>query len=549
MSEPLLRVRDLRITAGKTVLVDGVDLDIRAGEIVTLFGPSGAGKTSLATALADSTAAGLTVSGRIDRRDGLRVGYLPQDAAATLNPARRIGTALTELDRLRARRHGLPRPGRADRRDRLAAILAAAAFTVDPDGLDALLRKYPFEFSGGERARLALAQVLTFDPGILVVDEPTVGLDPIARATLLSGLDGLRRAGTAIVLVTHDARAAETLSDRVLFVRNGRVSAVGDLPRDPAPTERSGPPSAIDSEPPRTARTTAGGRGSGRSTRHGSRVDAVTRSDPGPSTAPTGPVLRLREVSVSHRNSPTLTAIDLDLRHGELLGVIGRSGAGKSTIGRCIAGLVPPDRGEIRLGDQPLPPLRRRARAQIAAVQYVWQESAASFDPRRPVLDQVAATAVRLRGLRRADARDEALELLRALDLDAAQAHRHPAGLSGGQLQRAALARALTAHPRVLVCDEITTALDLALAQTILDHLDDYRQRTGAAILLITHDLPGLFARADRIAVVDGGRVTEIGTPDEVRSPPVAPILAGLAPVTDRETATAGRIEAWIPRT
>ncbi|WP_278262419.1 ATP-binding cassette domain-containing protein [Nocardia sp. AG03] len=506
MSEPLLRVRALRIGAGKTVLVDEVDLEIRAGEIVTLFGPSGAGKTTLATALAGSTAAGLTVSGRIDRRDGVRVGYLPQDAAATLNPARRIGTALAELDRLRARRSGLPRPGRRDRRRHLATILTAAAFTVDPADLDALLRRYPFEFSGGERARLALAQVLTFDPDVLVVDEPTVGLDPIARATLLSGLAGLRQTGTAIVLVTHDAQAAEAISDRVLFVRDGRVSSTGDLPRTAAPTVR-------------------------------------------PSRPATAPVLRVRELSVSHRDSPTIRALDLDLRHGELLGMIGMSGAGKSTIGRCVAGLAQPDHGEIRLGDDPLPPLRRRSRAQIAAVQYVWQESAASFDPRRPVLDQVAATALRLRGLRRADARDEALELLRALDLDAEQARRHPAGLSGGQLQRAALARALGAHPRVLVCDEITTALDQPLAQRILDHLDDYRQRTGAAILLISHDLSALFARADRIAVLDDGQLTEIGTPADVLAPPVAPILAGLHPVPDRESVTAGRIEAWIPRT
>ncbi|WP_336082658.1 ABC transporter ATP-binding protein [Nocardia sp. SSK8] len=522
--EPLLRVRGLRVSAGTSVLVDEIDLDLHAGQIVTLFGPSGAGKTTIATALANSTAAGITVSGRIDHRDDLRIGYLPQDAAATLNPARRIGTALRELHRLRARRSGLARPGRADRRRHLAATLTAAAFPVTPDTLGPLLRKYPFEFSGGERARLALAQVLTFDPDVLVVDEPTVGLDPIARADLLAGLAALAQSGTAIVLVTHDAAAVEMLSDRTLFIQAGRLHSTGELPTHTAPVDHTPTAPAV-----RTRECTAG---------------PADHTRP-----PITPVLRVREVSVYQRSSSILDAIDLDVHDGELLGLIGMSGAGKSTLGRVIAGLARPDRGEIRLGAHLLPSLHRRSREQIGAVQYVWQESAASLDPRRTVLDQVAATAVRLRGLSKTEARVEALALLDELGVDGDQARRYPAGLSGGQLQRAALARALGAHPRVLVCDEITTALDLPLAQRILDHLDTYQRRTGAAILLISHDLPALFARADRVAVLDAGRITEIGTPTQVLAPPVAPILAGVHPVGDRAPAPAGRIEAWIPRT
>ncbi|MFE3542613.1 ABC transporter ATP-binding protein [Nocardia sp. NPDC059177] len=506
MTEPLISVRGLRVTAGTAVLIDAADLEIGAGEIVTLFGPSGAGKTTLATALAGIPVTGTTVTGQVRRRAAIRVGYLPQDAAATLNPARRIGTALGELARLRARRLGLPRPGRAQLRRRLAATLAAAAFDLDATDLDALARRYPFEFSGGERARLALAQVLTFDPDVLVMDEPTVGLDPIARATLLTGLTALRDTGTAVVLVTHDAAAVEQVGDRTLFVRDGRVHTTGDLPEVPAMGERAPRP-------------------------------------------PATPVLRLREVSVTHRGAPTLHGIDLELHPGELLAMIGVSGAGKSTIGRCIAGLVTPAGGEIQLDAQRLPPLRRRGKAQIAAVQYVWQESAASFDPRRTVLDQVAATAIRLRGTDRGAATSQAITLLTELGIEETQARRYPAGLSGGQLQRAALARALGAQPRVLVCDEITTALDQPLAQRVLDHLDDYRHRHGAAILSISHDLRGQLDRADRVAVVDAGRIVDLGTPAELRSRPAGTIPAGLLAVDARPTRAAGRIEACIPRT
>ncbi|TCJ96447.1 ABC transporter ATP-binding protein [Nocardia alba] len=482
MTEPLISVRALRVSAGRTVLVDDIDLDVHAGEIVTLFGPSGAGKTTIATAIAGVAVAGTVVEGSVacrGPRDSVRIGYLPQHAASTLNPARRIGTALAELVRLRRHRLGAPRTDRATRRRHLADVLMAAAFNVPDEAIGAVLGKYPFEFSGGERARLALAQVLMSDPDVLIVDEPTVGLDPLARAALLTGLDRLRGLGKAVVLVTHDTVAVEQVSDRTLFVRAGRLhdSAL------PAPPAQS---------PPRRA----------------------TRS--------TSPVLSLRDIVVSQRRSRVLHGVDLELYRGELVAMIGVSGAGKSTIGRAIAGLVTPQGGRVMLGGEPLPPLRRRSRAHIAAVQYVWQESAASFDPRRTVLDQVAATAIRLRGLDRDTARHRARALLDDLGIDERQAGRYPAGLSGGQLQRAALARALGAEPEVLVCDEITTALDAPLTDRILEYLDAYRHRADAAILMITHDLRIPLDRADRIVTVDAGRVTEV----DVSADPADPILS-----------------------
>ncbi|MGI5217790.1 ABC transporter ATP-binding protein [Nocardia sp. CA-290969] len=491
MPEPLITVRDLGARAGDTPILSDIDFEIAPGEVLILFGPSGAGKTTIAAAVAGVQRPGIELTGEISRSRVLRVGYLPQYAAGTLNPARRVGAVLGELAAVAHRRGGGRGRLRAStRRERIARVLAAVAIGPGDDDLDRILRKYPFEFSGGERARLALAQVLLFEPDVLVVDEPTVGLDSVARAALLAGLRGLRAAGSAVVLVTHDPFVVEQIGDRTLFVRAGRLSGAegcGTAGRAVTARARSG--------------TCDGG------------AAAITTEV---AAAHDGePVLRVRDLVAGPPRDPTLRAIDLDLRAGEMLGLLGVSGAGKSTLARCLAGLTRPVAGEVRAGDDPLPVLRRRTRHQIAAIQYVWQESAASFDARRAVLDQVAATGIRLRAMDRAQARAAATALLTDLGIGPEQAGRLPDELSGGQLQRAALARALLARPRVLLCDEVTTALDKPTAGLILDHLDEYRRTHGAAVLWISHDLRSQFGRADRIAVLDGGRLTVLGSPAE----------------------------------
>ncbi|RDI50110.1 ABC transporter ATP-binding protein [Nocardia mexicana] len=535
---PVVSVRGLSVRAGAAVLVEDVDFDVHAGRILTLFGPSGAGKTTIASALAAVDRPGITVTGEIRRgsgEDGIRIGYLPQNAAATLNPARRIGAALGELADLHHRRNGRRRDARGHRLAHVAQSLSAAAFDVD--ALDRVLRKFPHEFSGGERARLALAQVLSRDPDVLVVDEPTVGLDSLARAELLDSLTGLRRAGTAVVLVTHDEHAVHQLSDHTLYVHAGRL--VDDRAHlqsddDERPHITDGPtrtfPQLSRDGVLRADKLTQQPNDGPLVQSSASRISGEPVLGEVPSThAGEGePALRLSDVAVTLGGSPVLREIDLEVRDGELLGVSGVSGAGKSTIARCIAGLVAPGNGEVVVDGVRIPLLRKRSRAQIAAVQYVWQESAASFDSARTVVDQVAATGVRLRGLDRASARAAALQLLDELGIGADQAIRYPPGLSGGQLQRAALARALLARPRVLVCDEITTALDRPLAQRILDHVDHYRRSTGAAVLSISHDLRGQLDRADRLAIVDRGRIAEIGTPKDLLAHPETAILRRL---------------------
>ncbi|WP_328608913.1 ATP-binding cassette domain-containing protein [Amycolatopsis sp. NBC_00345] len=452
----MITVRGLTAQAGEVPILRDVSFSVGAGEVVTLFGPSGAGKTTVAMAVAGLTRPGLTVHGEIEAPP--RIGYLPQQAAETLNPARRIGRALGELAGLRE-----PRMSRARRRERVAEVLRAVAFE---DG-DRVLRRYPFEFSGGQRTRLALAQVLATLPTALVLDEPTTGLDAGRKADLVAQLRALAESGVAMLVVTHDPDVVAGLGGRVLSVREGTV--------EPAP-----PPSP---RPVVAVRERAAPRGA--------------------------PVVELRDVSVHYGSTAVLREVDFSFYGGETVGITGASGAGKTSLARCVAGLVRPSRGTVLAGGEPLPPLRKRTTSQVASVQYVWQEAAASFDPRRTVADQVAATGVRLRGLRPAEAHHEAVAVLDQLGLTEAQAGRYPPGLSGGQLRRAALARALLAHPRVLICDEVTTGLDHSLTTRVLDHLDAYQQRTGAAVLSISHDPHALAGRVDRFLVVDGGRVTE----------------------------------------
>ncbi|MGV9797061.1 ABC transporter ATP-binding protein [Mycobacterium sp. NPDC003449] len=452
-----LTVRGLRVAAGEHRLVDGVDLELAAGTITTLVGPSGAGKSTIAAALAGTQPASHRVTGVIDRPR--RVGYLPQDAAATLNPARRIGTALAELAVL----HGNPPSGRARRRlwkrRRVTDLLRQAAFETDPTHH----RRYPFQFSGGQRVRLALAAVLATDPELLVLDEPTSGLDPVSRDELIGVLDRLRRTGRTVLLVTHDHAVATGLSDRVIGVRDGRLT----------PELAPAPDPSAD-----------------------------------PATGPGELVLEVSGIRVRRDRTDLVRAATFGARTGELIAIVGPSGAGKTTLARAVGGLEPLSAGTVLVDGVALPALRSRNRRQLAAVQYVWQETRETFDRTRPILDQVALTALRLRGLGIEDARAEAVAELGALGVTAAQASRRPGDLSGGQLRRAALARALLARPTVLLCDEPTTGLDPAATELVLARLGEYRNTSRAAILVCSHDLPALLPRADRILTVDDGTVT-----------------------------------------
>ncbi|WP_221352008.1 ABC transporter ATP-binding protein [Streptomyces beigongshangae] len=517
--DPLVTVRGLTARAGDAVLLDSVGFDLYRGRVTALVGPSGSGKTTAALALLGEAGPGVRLSGRVAagpvtvvdedgvtrEAAGLRgrvVAYLPQHPGSALNPARRTGAVLAELARLH--RSGAAAP--------VTEALRAAQL---PTGRDTE-RRFPHQFSGGQRQRVALAQTLVCRPRVLVLDEPSTGLDTVTRMRLAGELARLARTGLAILLLSHDHDLVRALADHVVVLHRGRVSASGDAA------------GALPARRPVTA------------SRH-------TPPDPG---GP--PVLDVRRLSAHLRprgRGPVLHGIDLRLSAGGCVGVAGLSGSGKTTLARCVAGLHERHRGRILLDGRPLPVLRRRTTGEKQRVQYVWQEVRGSFDERRPVVEQVARTAVRLRGRTPGAARQEAMELLERLGLDSGTVERGPGGLSGGELQRAALARAVLAAPDVLVCDEITTALDTGATEAVLAELALLRERRGTALLWVSHDLELLSAVAHHIVVLDGGHVVETGTPDQVLHAPRAALTRHLVSAMDlgRAPASTGPASSSVP--
>jgi peptide/nickel transport system ATP-binding protein len=475
------RVDNLTACAGSAILVDGVSFQVVAGEVTALVGASGSGKTTSALALLGEYGDGVRLTGRVEVGGelvvngngptsvassvrGRVVAYMPQHPGSALNPARRIGTTLRELAKLHDGDVG-------------EAVRAAQL-----PGDRATLKRFPHQFSGGQRQRVALAQALTCGPSVLVLDEPSTGLDSITRLQLIQELGDLAEAGLGVLLLSHDLGLVRALADRVVVLDAGRVIASGGIDVLPAAPDL-----------PATGTSAAGQ----------SLLEAMNLSA---SLRPRGRDVVLRDV-------------DLDVRAGACLGVVGRSGSGKTTLARCIAGLHERHTGRILLDGEPLPVLRNRTREQTRRVQYVWQEVRGSFDERRPVDQQVARTAQRLRGVGPHQAHTEAVATLARLGVAAITAARPPSRLSGGELQRAALARAVLANPDVLICDEITTALDDRGTALVLDLLTELKNR-GTALIWIGHDLGLVAAVADRVLVLDAGRVVEQGPPATLTTEP-----------------------------
>ncbi len=433
------------------------------------------------------------------------IGYVPQHPAAVLNPARRVGALLDDIAREQVRE--LPRAVR--RTEARTRVLRALADAQLAEG-EPLLRRYPHQLSGGQQQRVVLAQALLLGARVVVADEPTTGQDALTKSRIVDELTAVAAQGIAVVLLSHDLDVVRALADEVLVMYEGRVVESG-------PTERvwRAPRHAWTRE--LLARPTRFGTGD----RGDSDHDADDRTG--------APVLLVEGLTARHHRTQVLRVPELALYTGECLAVVGRSGSGKTTLARCLAGLHRDHDGRVTLDGNVLPrSLRARDRRQLAAVQYVFQDARAAFDEYRPVVDQVARTAVRLRGVEAAAAGVEALAALAELGLTEEQAHRRPGRLSGGELQRAALARALLARPRVLICDEITSGLDTVTRRGLLDVLAGLRrERDELSVVLITHDLD-IAAPADRIAVLDAGEMVEQGPVGRVLTEPSHPFTKRL---------------------
>ena len=522
-----LSLRQLEVHVGTRRLLGPLDLELRPGQCLGVVGESGSGKSLTALSLLGLLPAGLRASGAIvhDGVDialssrahtalrGRAIGWVPQDPLAALHPLRTVGAQLVET--LRA--HGQPQTQ--------ARALLARVQLPEPD---AALRRFPHQFSGGQRQRIAIALALCSRPKYLIADEPTSALDARIAREVLDLLDALRREeGLGLMLISHDLPLVGAYAEHVLVLRRGDVvergatAEVFDHPQhaytrelieaDKLPFAVVGGPSG----PSFDKGIAPVGGPSGPS----------SSQMLGPEGPPTGaaPLLRAESMRMHYPRAPrpALDDVSLILHRGEGLALLGESGSGKSTLGRAVLRLLRGAQGRVWLDDVELTALKgaalRRMRRRIGVV---FQDPYASLDPRMRVAD-IVAEPLRIHDIGdAASRRAKAGELLAAVGLDPEMGARWPHQFSGGQRQRIAIARALACDPDLLVCDEAVSALDAHHRREILTLLATLKRERGLALLFVTHDLAAAAAVAERIAVLDAGRIVEIGDAAEVLRAP-----------------------------
>jgi peptide/nickel transport system ATP-binding protein len=497
----VLHAEGLRVELpGGRAAVDDVSIAVGRGEILGLVGESGSGKTTLALALLGFARQGCRiVAGSVEvagtrltgldetetrRHRGRVVSYVPQDPASALNPSLRIGDAVGDV----AAEHGAG-SGRGHVLDALGR--------VHLPGDAAFARRYPHELSGGQQQRVTIATALVCEPAAVVMDEPTTGLDVVTQARILEEVERLRsERGISVVYVSHDLAVVASIADRVAVMYEGRIVEEGDAAQVITRPRHEYTQRLVAAIPRLVERTRdAGAAGS--------------------------PILSVEGLHASHGRVTVVDDVSFELAPGACLAIVGESGSGKTTIARCVAGLHAPSGGAIRLDGAPLAArARSRTRQQRRRLQIVFQNPYDSLNPRRRIRDEVARPARLLRGISAADAEGEVAGLLERVRLPSRLADRFPGELSGGERQRVAIARALAAGPELLVCDEITSALDVSVQAAVLELLQELRAELGLSLLFISHDLAVVGAVADDVLVLESGHVRERGSTGQVLSNP-----------------------------
>jgi len=555
----------------KTNIVEDVSFDIAPGEVLGLVGESGSGKTTVGLALLGHTRRGVQITGgsvRIGTTEVLKmneaelahlrgglVSYVPQDPAAALNPALTIGTQMREI--LEAHNFGADA---AARTSRVAEMMREVALPDDTT----FLKRYPHELSGGQQQRVGLAIAFACRPRVIVLDEPTTGLDVTTQAHVLSTVRDLAQAhGVAALYVSHDLAVVGTLANRVAVLYSGRVVEIGPIldlfqnaahpytqrlifaiphltgsreligipGRAPAPARR---PSGCVFAPRcsyvqdrckvalpelraiavgHQVRCVRAEEVRGQMQRHGAEVARDER-------ATQAAVLTLKNVNAGYRRTTVVHDINFELQRQECLALVGESGSGKTTLARSVAGLNATWSGDIRLNGAPLAnAARNRPREQRRIIQYVFQNPYGSLNPRRTI-GHIIGQPLELFGTHGAAAEKKVAEMLDRVSLAASYAYRYPDQLSGGERQRVAIARALVCDPQVLVCDEVTSALDVSVQAAIVELLGNLQRDLGLAMLFVTHNLPLVRSIAQRVAVMSHGSIIELGPVDSILSKP-----------------------------
>ncbi|MCZ6797915.1 MAG: ABC transporter ATP-binding protein [Gammaproteobacteria bacterium] len=522
MTDNLFEFKDLRISAPKKdgpdiPIVKGVSFEIKPGEVVALIGESGSGKTTISLGALAYTKPGLEFSGGevllygenvLTMSDeetralrGGRVAYLAQSAAATFNPALTIGEQVTESAVL----HGILTQQQATKR---AEELYHALELPDPLRIG---YRYPHQVSGGQLQRLMAAMALCGKPDLLVLDEPTTALDVTTQIEVLKAFKKvIREENAAAIYVTHDLAVVAQVADQIVVLYSGEIMEKGsadeiinhathEYTRRLMSAVRPQPTAGLGDE------SIAGER----------EIDAMEVTD---LTAGYGGIVDGEPLITILRD------INVDVGHAEVIGVIGESGCGKSTLARVMAGLLPQARGDIKLNGKVIKPsLHDRKLEDLQKVQFVYQMADTALNSKQHINTIIGRPLEFYHGIKGKENRNKVREILEMVELPPEFADRFPSELSGGQKQRVNLARSLASSPDVMLCDEVTSALDSIVGSNVIKLLKNLRNKTGVSFVFISHDLSTVASFADRIVVLYAGRVVEQGPTDEVLTPPFHP--------------------------
>lgn len=501
--ELLLDMRDIRIDGFSDErwheIVKGVDLKLHRGEVMGLIGESGAGKSTLGLAAMGFARPGCKISSGSITFDGIdlmaaseaekrllrgsRIAYVAQSAAASFNPAHKLIDQAIES----STRHGLK--GSDESKDNARALFRAMQLP-DPDHIG---DRYPHQVSGGQLQRAMTAMAMVSQPDLIIFDEPTTALDVTTQVEVLAAIrEVVEKFNTAAIYITHDLAVVAQMADVIKVLRYGET--MEDAETRKMLTE------------PEHAYTKS--------------LWAVRSIEKQAETSDDA-ILRIENVDAAYGTVKVLKDVSIAVPRGSTVAVVGESGSGKSTTARVITGLLPPSTGKVIFNGEELPPaLKGRSIDQLRRIQMIYQMADTAMNPRHTVRDIIGRPLEFYLGLRGRACDDRVLELLKMIELDESFIDRLPGELSGGQKQRVCIARALAAEPELIICDEVTSALDQIVQEGILKLLLRLQKELSITYLFITHDIATVKAISDEIVVMFQGTVVEQGLKDEIFEPP-----------------------------
>jgi peptide/nickel transport system ATP-binding protein len=499
----ILEMRNVRIDGFSDErwheIVKGVDLTLKRGEVLGLIGESGAGKSTLGLAAMGFARPGCKITGGSIMFDGIdlvkasedekrklwgsRIAYVAQSAAAAFNPAHRLveQTVESTID------HGIQGEDAAMKD---AVELYRSLQLPNPEEIGF---RYPHQVSGGQLQRVMTAMAMSARPDLIIFDEPTTALDVTTQVEVLKAMrDIVDKYDTAAIYITHDLAVVAQMADKIKVLRYGEEV-------EEAPTRQM-------LEKPEQPYT---------------RSLWAVRSLEKPEDISDDIILSIKHVDAAYSDVKVLHDVSINLPRGRTVAVVGESGSGKSTTARVITGLLPPLAGEVTFNGTPLPSrLKDRTKEQLQKIQMIYQMADTAMNPRQTVEEIIGRPLTFYLGLSGKAREKRVIELLEMIELDESFMDRLPAELSGGQKQRICIARALAAEPEIIICDEVTSALDQIVQEGILRLLLRLQKELNISYLFITHDIATVRAISDEIVVMFQGKVIEQGPKTEVLEPP-----------------------------